>query len=152
MWTVRTDSIRYGCAGCYPPHLVAAWADVEMPPDFVHELRKTEFFVAEDAVGVLGFAFLDLAEGQVKGVFVAPRAVRRGVGTLLMKTLEECARSAARAHLQLNASLNAESFYRSLGFVALERTLWRHSNGFHLPCIRMSKVLGRGNIARERLH
>ena len=141
LWSVRTEAIRGGCAAHYSPELVRAWAAVAVPDGFASALRNDEFFVAEQGGSVRGFGFLNARSREVEGIFVSPSVHRQGIGALLLGTLEERARDLGLIELRLSASLNAEAFYLSAGFVVVQRTVWHHPNGFDLPCVLMEKAL-----------
>jgi N-acetylglutamate synthase-like GNAT family acetyltransferase len=112
-----------------------------MPDGFVNALLESEFIVAEVDGSLAGFGFLNPLTREVEGIFVSPILHRHGVGSRLMRALQDRARALGVSKLWLNASLNAETFYSSLGFVVVQRTLWNHPNGFALLCVLMEKVL-----------
>jgi GNAT superfamily N-acetyltransferase len=141
LWPIRTDAIRQGCADYYSPELVSAWASVRMPDGFVEALRGCTFLVAQIDGRIQAFGFLDSRMREVEGIFVAPLVHRQGIGSRLMRALEERANQGASRTLRLNASLNAERFYLSHGFSPLARTVWKHPSGFSLPCVLMEKML-----------
>jgi GNAT superfamily N-acetyltransferase len=53
----------------------------------------------------------------VRSVFVDPVYQGRGIGSLLMATVESVARQTGVERLLVPSSITAEGFYRSLGFV-----------------------------------
>ena len=95
-------------------------------PELVESGR---FFVAEDGAGLLGAGGWSLerpgtktavpAVGHVRHVAVHPRATGRGVGRAVLRACRDQARAEGVRSLECYATLNAEPFYRSLGFRTL---------------------------------
>jgi N-acetylglutamate synthase-like GNAT family acetyltransferase len=71
--------------------------------------------VAEDVGEVLGFAELEPA-GHIDMLYCRADAVRRGVGSALLKTLEDRARSLELTRLFTKASITARPFFARHGF------------------------------------
>ena len=142
IWRVHVRSIREACAADYTPEQLEAWAGPKRPEDYVRAQAAGErMWIAEDAAGLLGFA--RLAGDRVKGMYVAPDVLRRGIGSLLLSELEaDAVRRAIRA-LTLNATLNARAFYAARGFAAAEPIV-RRMGDVDVPCIPMSKTLPGG--------
>ena len=65
--------------------------------------------------GVVGIGLLGPDE-TVRAVYVHPDHVGRGVGSLLLRALEEIARAAGRRLLRLESTATAHDFYRRHGF------------------------------------
>jgi GNAT superfamily N-acetyltransferase len=84
-----------------------------------------------------------LSGDRVDSVFVTPSLQRRGIGRRLMTVLEEEARRAGTTRLRLDASLEAELFYRRLGWQGRRRV--RVGAGL---AVRMSKPL---SVERARI-
>jgi putative acetyltransferase len=141
VWQVRTASIRSLCKSHYGEKVAEAWAKVAPPDNFADVICGHDFFVAECEGAVVGFGFMNRQTAELEAVFVAPEFARRGVGTALVVALEETARQAGLARLNLSASRNAVSFYTALGYRTIKETLWCHPAGFDLPCTAMTKDL-----------
>ena len=101
-----------------------------------HELR----LVAEMAGRVVGLGALVLEDSELRGCYVAPEAVRQGVGTALVREMEHRAAAHQLDHLELLSSINAEPFYAALGYRSEGRT--EHvMRGHPMAAIKMSKRL-----------
>ncbi|HWT11683.1 MAG TPA: GNAT family N-acetyltransferase, partial [Allosphingosinicella sp.] len=87
------------------------------------------------------------ARGELVACYVLPEAARRGVGARLVRALERIARREGAGQLTLSASLNAEPFYRALGYRPLAPSTHRLATGRAMPCIAMAKDL-RGGAGR----
>jgi putative acetyltransferase len=96
--------------------------------------------IAEIGGAVVGLGVLDVAKEELRACYVAPGAIRKGVGTALVRELERWARASGLARLPLNAALSAEPFYRAQGY----RTRRRGEHilcGQTMACVKMDKEL-----------
>lgn len=90
---------------------------------------------------IVGFGSIVPEICELRAVYVAPRATRSGVGTMLLGHLEELARSLSVARLQMDASLNAEQFYLQRGYTSERRGDHFLESGGQMECVYMSKEL-----------
>jgi putative acetyltransferase len=147
---VHVRSIRELARGHYSADEVEAWAGRLPPGIHAQALREHVCEVAVDDSGVLGFAEVDVARGEVRAVYVHPAAARRGVGTLLLARVEERARAAGLTRLVLDASLNAVPFYEHGGFTSDRPATHALEGGGAIRCVRMSKQLPQGESTPPR--
>jgi len=82
-----------------------------------------------------------LPSGELRACYVEPRATRMGCGTALVREIEGMAREYGLPRLHLVASLNAESFYASLGYVVRERGEHVLSSGRRMAAVWMERTL-----------
>jgi putative acetyltransferase len=133
-------------AAAYDAGIIAEWAAPDTP-EAVERLRTgitagtmlTQ--VALVGGSVSGFGCIVPAESLLRTLYVDPVAGRRGIGSLLLVSLERLAVRNGVRILDVNASLNAEAFYRRNGFAVLESGLHPLCSGRTMPCIRMRKHL-----------
>ncbi len=137
----HTRAIRATCAASYAPAEIDAWAGRLHPGIHREAIAAHEFFVAVDGARVLGFGQLDAATGEIVGCYVHPDAGRRGVASGLLAALETRARDLGLVRLQLDASLNAVAFYRSVGFAGARERRHTLSGGVEIACVPMTKTL-----------
>lgn len=76
---------------------------------------------------------------HIRHFAVHPDAVRRGLGRRLYEWCEDAARGARMTEFECHASLNAESFYRALGFTRSGEMCLRLKAGVALPAIVMTR-------------
>ena len=116
---IHTRSVRGLAMAHYPPEVIDRWAAQPTPaflerfaanPD--NELR----LLAELDGEPVGLGVLVVAHAELRACYVVPEAARRGVGTALVRAIEELAAQNGLGTLHLHASLNAEPFYLSLGY------------------------------------
>ena len=77
----------------------------------------------------------------LRAVYVHPRVGRRGVGAKILEQLEQAAVDLRLPELELEASLNAEAFYRRHGYEVLKRAIHRLASGHGMACVKMRKLL-----------
>ena len=102
--------------------------------------RGEHFLVVEVAEAVAGFA--SWRDTELLSMFVAPIAQAHGLGAYLF---EGCAREASRLGvpiMQVGATLNAASFFRLLGFRAVEQS-YHEREGVRIPHILMVRPVER---------
>jgi GNAT superfamily N-acetyltransferase len=91
---------------------------------------------------VLGFATHRVDDAQDgASVYVRGIAARRGIGTALLRLVEEHARSHGATSIQIQASLAGVAFYKANGFKELRRGEAVLMSGQSMPCVFMHKVL-----------
>ncbi|WP_106475710.1 GNAT family N-acetyltransferase [Phytohalomonas tamaricis] len=145
LWALRTRAVRVTCAAHYSHDEIACWTSLPAPEhSYRMMIEEGSALVAEEARCPLGYALLKLARGEVEGFFVDPDHGRRGVGTRLLKALEEIALAHGLRWLKLFAALNAVAFYRANGFTAIRAERFPHPSGVTLDCVYMEKPLQHG--------
>lgn len=142
IWAVRADAIRCGCRDHYPPDLIGQWASAPMPASLPTRIEDDKFIVALSDSRIVGFAGLKRADREVDAVFVAPEFSGRGIGSNLLRRVEEQAVESGIAVLSLDASLNAADFYEAAGYRRIGDGRHATSSNLMIACIRMEKALG----------
>lgn len=87
----------------------------EMNVDFAEKDRYI-YYVAEEEGEIIGVAGFQKESGTVAGIFVSPDRKKSGIGSKLLKKLEEKAREEGLEEMETLASLEAEGFYRKNGY------------------------------------
>jgi GNAT superfamily N-acetyltransferase len=141
IWRVHSESIRGLCAGWYGEAEIGIWVGRLTPEVYRGAILNRVVLVAEQDGEMIGFGQLDLDRGEVEAVYVVPGTVRRGVGSRLLRSLEEVARSRGLGRLRLCASLNAQAFYAARGYRPVQKELHRLTDTVALDCIRMDKAI-----------
>lgn len=78
---------------------------------------------------------------KVRAIFVHPEFARRGVGSLILATVEDAARAAGFMQFEMGSTLTGVPLYRLKGYVETERIAVPLKNGEALPVVRMVKDL-----------
>lgn len=76
---------------------------------------------------------------KVRAIFVHPTFARRGLGSLILKTVEEAARAAGFLRFEMGSTLTGVPLYRLKGYVEVERIAVPLGNGEALPVVKMVK-------------
>ncbi len=76
---------------------------------------------------------------KVRAIFVHPAFARRGLGSLILKTVEDAARAAGFARFEMGSTLTSVPLYRLKGYVEVERIAVPLWNCEALPVVRMIK-------------
>ena len=87
----------------------------EFSPEFLIELSKErEFYVATENSKIIGT--ITIIHDYIGTVFVNPENSIKGIGTKLMKSIENLATQRKIKKLRLESSVNAVNFYEKLGY------------------------------------
>ena len=65
---------------------------------------------------IIGYGQFDPAESFIDAVFIHPEHTRKGIGTKILRYLEDVAYSLKKSDITINASINATAFYEKCGF------------------------------------
>ena len=76
---------------------------------------------------------------KVRAIFVHPAFARRGLGSLILATVEDAARAAGFRKFEMGSTLTGVPLYRLKGYVEVERIAVPLWNGEALPVVRMVK-------------
>ena len=77
---------------------------------------------------------------KVRAIFVHPDFARRGLGSLILATVESAAREAGFRRFEMGSTLTGVPLYRLKGYVEVERIAVPLRNGEALPVVRMVKI------------
>ena len=101
--------------------------------------RKTLF--GSDHAALREPEFLDPATdaAKIRAIFVHPDWARRGLGTLLLETCENAAKSAGFTKFEMGSTLTGVPLYKLRGYQVIESIAVPLPNGESLPIIRMAK-------------
>lgn len=146
---VHRAAIRGTAAAFYPPAIVEAWAPLPIKPEHIDALALRIENGVEEAIvarlkgtGLVAFGSFVPGRRELRAVYVKPDFGRTGIGAALLKALEQRARKYGLSELVMDASLNAEAFYRRHGFTVERSGEHQLSGGHRMACIRMRKNIG----------
>ncbi|HEY8189768.1 MAG TPA: GNAT family N-acetyltransferase [Micavibrio sp.] len=121
-------SIRELGAQAYNPDIVALWGAKKDPESYRAAMADhgEVYFLARETTShdsIMGFSSYRFEKGRhnLQSIYVRGTASRRGIGTALLKTVEDFARTNGAAELHVEGSLVAEPFYKAAGFTLLSR-------------------------------
>ncbi|RMX49388.1 hypothetical protein pdam_00018225 [Pocillopora damicornis] len=155
IYRIHTEAIKKKCSTRYGAEDVSAWVARQEKAKYLPFIVANEIIVAEivQSRRVVGFGHLtadtgadsdETADGkamQIRGLFADPDCGVKGVGTALVKELENRAKEFGAVRVKANSSLNAVEFYKKCGFFALDITRHQISEQSCLQCQKMIKYL-----------
>jgi len=95
---------------------VLKWLDARKDEDYLEEMQKEVFVVAEREDRIVGFGAIDLNSQVIESLFVDPAFTRQGIATQLVALMESLAVEAGLASVELQAAGGALTFYKKSGF------------------------------------
>jgi len=90
---------------------------------------------------IVGVGALVLATSELRACYVLPSAVRKGVGSAIVREIERIALENGLASLQMESSVTAEPFYKALGYEVVDYGEHLLSSGDRMACVKMRKLL-----------
>lgn len=140
LWALRSQAIQHQCAAFYAPDLIQTWTEGS-PTSGFNAVVEAHFHLIEMDGEIVASGMVNLEDGQIDAIFVAPGHFRQGYGAQMMDFLESLAKAANLQELHLNATLNAAPFYRSRGFCGDQVSQYHSPRGIMLDCVPMKKPL-----------
>jgi N-acetylglutamate synthase-like GNAT family acetyltransferase len=134
-------SIWRVCGPHYSDAQIRAWVEQQSLDRYRQLLEKRVFLVAVDCGKVVGFGAVSPEAGLLNTLYVAPDSVARGVGTALLRNLEDAARDRGATSLRLESTLNAASFYESRGWSLIGVTTHAFPSGLEVESIEFRRCL-----------
>jgi len=121
---VDTPAIRdvHVAAGKGPDSLernnanVLKWLDGRVAADYLEEMQREQFVVAEVDGELRGFGAVILDKAEISSVYVDPDYTRQGIASALVSAMEQIAAAHGLAALELQAAGGALTFYEKQGF------------------------------------
>lgn len=138
---LRSRAILSGHGACYTPEQLTAWAASPLSDAYAEQTGAGAVLVACRQSEIVGFAALTPGGAAIDAVFVAPSAMRQGVGRALVRAIEAEASARQQRRLHLFATLNAVRFFESTGYRQLEVTRFAHPCNIFLQCVCMERRL-----------
>jgi len=134
------DTVHMTCRNDYSSEQLSVWA-----PDQIDAARWTLRYehsftiVAEEDGIVVGFSNLE-ANGNIDMLYVHANRQGSGIGKLLLKKLEQVARSQGLYQLTSDVSITARPFFLKMGF-KIDKEYMKEVRGVAFRNTSMSKAL-----------
>ena len=147
IYTVQTIAIRNRLIASYGEETAKRLESLQTPHQYIPWINAQEITVAVSPEGdVVGFGRLILdsnsdSECEINKLYVSPSMSGKGVGSELLRHLEETARMNGRESAWLKSSLNAEGFYKKMGYSVVDPNCKYVCCELTLDCTLMNKVL-----------
>jgi N-acetylglutamate synthase-like GNAT family acetyltransferase len=138
MDSLTTAAIRQECADVYAPEVVEAWVGASSLRRFEQAAAHgVHYYVAEHKGRIVAYGGIDLAEGLIRALFVAPEHAGEAVGETMLAYLLRNARTHRLSSLRVESSLNAASFYQRHGFRSYAQQVVDLDSGLQLEAVLM---------------
>lgn len=153
MVAVHYASVHAIPPGQYPVAILSAWSPTpdEQRREWLANLLAQDTTVCEVAISgndaIVGFCLALPYQSRLQALYVHPEYAGRGIGASLLRAVEAHCRAVGADMLELNASFNAENFYRANGYVAIRKTMQPLTDGSAMGAVSMSKRLASGGHA-----
>jgi putative acetyltransferase len=117
LWTVFYSAVHEIASADYSPEQIQAWAP-ENPEleKWAARMQGISPFVAEVEGCVVGYGDVQL-DGYIDHFYIKSAMVRKGVGSSLMKHIQQVALQRGISELYSNVSHTARPFFEKWGFV-----------------------------------
>ncbi len=142
---VHRRAVRGIAAADYPPSVIDAWAPMPVTGHAINQVLENpdqEYRLVVELDGrVAGIAAAVFALSELRACYVAPEATRRGIGSCLIRKLEDAARHHGLTFLQVDSSITAEPIYLRAGYEVTERGDHTLHTGQRMACVKMRKTL-----------
>jgi putative acetyltransferase len=142
---IRNAAVRGIAVKDYASEVIENWAG---PP--VTEAMLERFaanpdreirLVAEIEDKIVGMGALVVATNELRACYVSPSAIRKGVGSAIVREIERIALENGLTFLQIDSSVTAAPFYKALGYEVLEYGQHILGSGHSMACVKMRKFL-----------
>jgi GNAT superfamily N-acetyltransferase len=144
---VHYAAVHQTAVGFYPSGILEAWS--AKPGETRYQWMRILIangdeivMVAEVDSCILGFGIIFPKVEELRALYVHPGEGRRGIGRKILQALEARMTGHGVSRIWLNASLNAEPFYRSNGYTTVSPGKFRLSAGLEMDCMNMEKHFG----------
>jgi GNAT superfamily N-acetyltransferase len=140
---VHRESIRGLCRTVYSQDQISIWSTRltrEMFDAGIADKSNIGIVATEDDK-LIGYGFMNIAEREIKGMYVIPEFSGRGIGRMILSKLEEHAKSNGINTIKLNSTLNAVPFYERCGFKRIRDEFQALTEDCRIECVHMTKEL-----------
>ncbi|WP_428030746.1 N-acetyltransferase family protein [Ancylobacter sp.] len=127
LFEITRRSVAGLAKGAYSPAQIDGWMGARTPAYYEELIARGGVVVAEREGVVVGF--VDAEPGEVTRLFLLPEAAGAGLGARLLDIGIGRARSGHAGPIKVEATVNAEGFYRRHGFRTVGKGYFSHGIG-----------------------
>jgi putative acetyltransferase len=139
---VHRDSILSLGLEFYNRTEVESWAAGLVPERYVEAMNEGgETFIVAVAVAGDLVGFCSFKDDELKGLYIAPTAARRGVGSALLRQAEAAIAAAGHRRIHIGAALSGQAFYERHGYRIVDRHGRKARGGLVIAVLAMEKLL-----------
>lgn len=122
---LHTLSVRKLCAKSYSSEIIDGWLKGRTPEGY-RGIHDNAMYLLEDNCRIVGFSHV--VPGEIVAIFIHPDFTRKGYGSQLVRHALGIAKKDWEGTIKIDSTLNAEPFYRSLGFRKIGETDVKRNN------------------------
>ena len=135
---MHRDTVRNINSKDYPPEQIAVWSG-RSTARRMKKTKKTYRYVALEDKKIIGFGDFK-QDGELAGLYIHKDYIGRGIGTSLLKKLEDEAKKYGIKELHLMSTITARNFYKKHGYSIVKKTTHKIKNQ-ELVVYKMKKAL-----------
>jgi N-acetylglutamate synthase-like GNAT family acetyltransferase len=132
-------TIQVSYVDVYPPEAIEFFKNYHNQDNIFKDAASGYSIIAESDGLILGTG--TLLEMNVRRVYIDPQHQHQGIGQLIVKKLEQKAKSERLEKLDLSASLKSRRFWETMGFVFVAEYFIPVANDKKLIYYEMAKTL-----------
>ena len=142
IYSLIYDSVHELCKQYYPQTKLDAYID-SLPSKVLYYKWLTDriLIICCNGDDVVGFGQYDPTESLIDAIYVHPQHTNKGVGTSLMRYLEEVARTLKKPHINISGSINAVRFFEKCGYEQQGTFFKTCKDGTRFETVAFSKQL-----------
>lgn len=121
---IHKECVSKTNAKSYNAEIIQSWLQQINERNVLSQFDYTSWLVIKQNNKIIGFAQYDLEEQTLYQIQIHPNYQGKGYGKMIFKYIENDFIKNKRDKVLLNSTLNAMSFYTSLGFRPLKKILF----------------------------
>ena len=124
----------------YPLKTIKEWLKQISVKNILDQFKNTQWFVIKINNKIIGFCQLSLKEKSLYQINIDPKYQNKRYGKILYDFIEKYFKKNRVKTIFLNATLNAQVFYKNLGFRQIKQIEFR-LNKTYIKMIKMKKII-----------
>lgn len=124
----------------YPQKTINEWIKQISVKNILNQFKNTEWFIMKINDKIVGFCQFSLEEKSLYQINIDPKYQNKGCGEILYNFIEEYFIKNKVKIIALNSTLNAEKFYKKIGFKSIGPIKFKLDKTF-VNMIKMKKKI-----------
>lgn len=124
----------------YSRKIIREWLEQISVKNILGQFQNTQWFIIKVNNKTIGFCQISLKEKSLYQINIDPKYHNHGYGKILYRFIERYFRKNKIKNITLNSTLNAEKFYRNLGFKSIKLIRFKLKK-FFVKMIKMRKTI-----------
>jgi len=137
---IHKDCIHKTNAKFYDAKIIKEWFKQISQKNVLEQFQNTSWYVIKFSNKIIGFCQFSLKEKILYQINISPHFQSKGAGEILYNFIEKKFIKNKKEKILLNSTLNAEKFYKKLGFKKIKSIKFK-LNEQSIKMIKMAKNL-----------